>query len=239
MMQFKFNLNLNELTLDSIGSWPSVARMVTIILCGFIVLSAGLWLDTRTQLSELDSSKQQELALKTQFEVKQQQAAELQGYKLQLEQMHHVLAGLLRQLPKSAEVPGLLEDVSKQGLESGLEFRLIKPLPEVVKTFYAELPIEMEVRGTYHQIATFISKVSAMPRIVIFRDFKMILDTQNSSKKEKNVVGSATAGNSNATLAAKDFDANPLLTFHVVASTFRYLDAPTDGKHNNVKGANG
>jgi len=238
MMQLKrlnFNLNLNELTLDSIGSWPLVVRITTIILTGIIVLIIGLWFDTRAQINALESSKQQEIELKAQFEGKQQQAVELQAYKQQIMQMRHIFSGLLRQLPQSSEVPGLLEDISKQGLESGLEFRLIKPLPEVEKAFYAELPIEMEVRGTYHQIATFMSKVSAMSRIVTFNDFKMILDTGNANNgesKDKSVPGGASAAvNHVATL--KDFDADPVLNFHVVARTFRYIDIPKNATQLN------
>ena len=66
----------------------------------------------------------------------------------------------------------MLVDVSQTGLASGLEIQKFKPSAEEKKGFYAELPITLEVVGSFHQMATFISGIAALPRIVTISDLK-------------------------------------------------------------------
>jgi type IV pilus assembly protein PilO len=67
----------------------------------------------------------------------------------------------------------LLEDITRTGLGSGLEFEEIKLLPEVAQPFYIELPIQITVTGDYHDLATFVSGVAGLPRIVTLHDFDL------------------------------------------------------------------
>lgn len=69
---------------------------------------------------------------------------------------------------------GLLEDITRTGLGSGLEFEEIKLQPEVAQQFYIELPINIKVIGGYHDLATFVSGVSSLPRIVTLHDFEIL-----------------------------------------------------------------
>ena len=80
---------------------------------------------------------------------------------------------LLQQLPSDTEVPGLLDDITRTGLNSGLEFDEIKLMPEVVQQFYIELPIQITVAGSYHDFATFVSSVTSQDRIVTLHDFEI------------------------------------------------------------------
>ncbi len=80
---------------------------------------------------------------------------------------------LLRQLPETTEVESLLVDVSQTGLASGLEIKRFKPSEEEKKGFYAELPIELQVSGSFHQLAEFVSGIAALPRIVTIHDMKL------------------------------------------------------------------
>jgi type IV pilus assembly protein PilO len=73
-------------------------------------------------------------------------------------------------------VPGLLEDITNKGVESGLEIKKIELQAEQAKEFYIELPISIEVTGTYHDFGTFVSGIAALPRIVTLHDFKMSTD---------------------------------------------------------------
>ena len=90
---------------------------------------------------------------------------------------------LLKQLPSDTEVPGLLEDITRTGLGSGLEFEEIKLLPEVAQQFYIELPIQIKVVGGYHDLATFVSGVASLPRIVTLHDFDLVPAAAGSSSK--------------------------------------------------------
>ncbi len=82
-------------------------------------------------------------------------------------------AELLRQLPTQKEVPGLLEDISAIGQSAGLEIDLIALQPERKAQFYVELPISVQVRGTYHQMGDFVSGVAGIKRIVTLHDFSL------------------------------------------------------------------
>jgi type IV pilus assembly protein PilO len=112
------------------------------------------------------------------------QAANLEAYKEQMAEMEISFGALLRQLPSDTEVPGLLEDITRTGLGSGLEFEEIKLLPEVTQPFYIELPIQVVVVGSYHDLATFVSGVASLPRIVTLHDF----DTKPVSTESASVI---------------------------------------------------
>ena len=113
------------------------------------------------------------MSLKEQFAVKAHQAANLEAYTQQMTDMENSFGVLLRQLPSDTEVPGLLEDITRTGLDNGLEFEEIKLLPEVVQQFYIELPIQITVTGSYHSLASFVSGVAGLPRIVTLHDFEV------------------------------------------------------------------
>jgi type IV pilus assembly protein PilO len=196
------NVNINELDLANVASWPTAARAVLILFLMGGVIFLGYWFHTKDQLVELDSAVNKEEGLKVIFETKARQAANLEAYEKQLEEMRESFGAMLRQLPNQTEVADLLVDVSQTGLASGLEFELFKPLAETPKEFYAEMPISIRVIGGYHEFGEFISGVAALPRIVTIHD-----------------VSISPAGESD------------LLGMNLTAKTYRYIegDETTDG----------
>ena len=164
-------VDFSELDLNNIGSWPAAVRALACLIVLVAVLALGYFLHLTDLQDTLDRSKQEENDLKVQFTSKVKQAANLEEYKEQMKLMEASFEALLRQLPSDTEVPGLLEDITSAGLNSGLEFEEIKLLPEVIQQFYIELPIHVKVFGSYHDLATFVSAVAGMPRIVTLHDF--------------------------------------------------------------------
>ena len=164
------NMNLNELDLADVARWPTAARAVVILFLMGGVIFLGYWFHIKDQLIDLDSAVDKEEGLKVIFETKAKQAANLEAYEKQLEEMRESFGAMLRQLPNQTEVADLLVDVSQTGLASGLEFELFQPGSEVPKEFYAELPISIRVIGGYHEFGDFISGVAALPRIVTIHD---------------------------------------------------------------------
>jgi len=160
------NLELDQLELADVARWPAAARAVVILFLMGGVIFLGYWFHTKDQLVELEQVEQQEVDLRVIFEKKAQQAANLEAYEKQLEEMRESFGDMLRQLPNKTEVADLLVDVSQTGLASGLEFELFKPLAENPREFYAELPISIRVVGEYHEFGDFVSGVAALPRIV-------------------------------------------------------------------------
>jgi len=158
---------------DNIGTAPTSIKIGVFVTLFVIIIAAGLYFDTQEQLKVVETHAKKEVALKEEFKVKADQAAKLDLYKEQLAEMEASFGALLRQLPETTEVESLLVDVSQTGLAAGLEVKKFKPSDEEKKGFYAELPISLEVSGSFHQLATFISGIAALPRIVTISNMKL------------------------------------------------------------------
>jgi type IV pilus assembly protein PilO len=190
-------LELSSLDLNNVGSWPGAIKVIAGILVLVVVLALGYNFHLKDMQAELGRKEAEESSLKTQFSQKAFQAANLEAYKEQMQEMEISFGALLKQLPSDTEVPGLLEDITRTGLGSGLEFEEIKLLPEATRQFYIELPIQIRVVGAYHDLATFVSGVASLPRIVTLHDFEIVPSSAG--------IGSA-------------------LTMNVLAKTYRYND---------------
>ena len=165
------NIDINDLDTNNMGSWPPAIKAIAGALLMVLVLALGYNFYLSDLESQLDSKREEETTLKEQFASKARMAANLELYTQQMKEMENSFGVLLRQLPSDTEVPGLLEDITRTGLGSGLEFEEIKLLPEVTQPFYIELPIQITVTGAYHDLATFVSGVAGLPRIVTLHDF--------------------------------------------------------------------
>lgn len=166
-------IDINDLDLNNLGSWPAAVKSIAGAMVLIIVLALGYNVYLKDLLDQLDQSRATEVTLKEQFATKAFKAANLDAYKAQMTEMQTSFGALLRQLPSDTEVPGLLEDITRTGLGSGLEFEEIKLLPEAAQQFYIELPIQITVVGAYHDLATFVSGVASLPRIVTLHDFEI------------------------------------------------------------------
>jgi type IV pilus assembly protein PilO len=165
--------DLNNLTMDNIGTWPIPVKFATVLLLCAGVIGLGYWKLTMPKIEELKGVEAKEAELRTEFEGKQQKAANLEVLKQQLEDIKQTMGELLQKLPSKTQVPDLLQDISQTGLGSGLEFDIFKPSAEVPQEFYVELPIQIQVTGDYHQFGSFISGVAALQRIVTVHDVKI------------------------------------------------------------------
>jgi type IV pilus assembly protein PilO len=165
---------LRSLDPRDVGRWPWAVRAFFIAL-GFAVVAAFgwymfVWNDDRPLLQKAEAD---ELDLRAQFESKQQRAANLDAYRVQLSEMERSFGAMLRQLPGKTEVPNLLVDISQTGLAAGLTEKLFQPGSEKSNGFYAELPIKIKLVGSYHDFGRFVSGIAALPRIVTLNDIQI------------------------------------------------------------------
>lgn len=174
-------VDLADLDINNLGSWPAAIKVIACFLLLIVVLALGYNFHLKDLEADLDQRHAEEETLKQQFATKAFQAANLEAYKDQMKEMEESFGALLRQLPSDTEVPGLLEDITRTGLGSGLEFEQIKLLPEVTQQFYIELPIQISVLGRYEDLATFASGVASLPRIVTLHDFEIKPDATDES----------------------------------------------------------
>lgn len=91
----------------------------------------------------------------------------------EIQELEARLEESIAQLPAEKEIPSLLTQVNTQGRQAGLDFLLFRPGKGVSRGFYAEIPIELRVEGTYHALGIFFDRVSKMPRIVNVSDLKI------------------------------------------------------------------
>lgn len=164
---------LQGLNIANIGTSPLWVKVLMVSLICVGILFAGYYFHHKNQLQDLKRVQAKEQELRKTFEVKANKAANLELYKVQLEEMRRTFGTLLRQLPSKTEIPALIVDISQTGLASGLEIELFKPQPEVVQEFYAEKPISLRVKGDYHEFGTFASEIAALPRIVTLHNINL------------------------------------------------------------------
>jgi type IV pilus assembly protein PilO len=167
------DIDVNDLDINNIGNWPGIVKAIVITFVCAMVVGGVIYMDTSDQLGQLEKIQKEEDTLKIRLKAKAAKAAVLNELKAQLEDMREDFKKLSRQLPKDTEVPALLVDISQTGLSSGLEFNLFRPLPERPQEFYAELPIQINVTGTYHEFGNFVSGIAALPRIVTLHNIRL------------------------------------------------------------------
>ena len=130
----------------------------------FFYSSVGEELEVAT--TEVDTIKQ-EIAEKTGI------AANLDKFEGEVARLDAELNRALRELPDKREIDRLLDRISDKARDAGLEIRLFQPQGERLRDFYAEVPVQIEVRGTYHELASFFDEVAHLSRVVNVEDFKM------------------------------------------------------------------
>jgi type IV pilus assembly protein PilO len=174
------------------GRWPLAVRgffvAVIFVVCAGFAWYLLVWNEDRPVLQKAEAD---ELDLRSQFESKQQRAANLEAYKGQLGEMERSFGTMLRQLPGKTEVPNLLVDISQSGLAAGLQEKLFQPGSEKSNGFYAELPIRIRLVGSYHEFGAFVSGIAALPRIVTLHDIE--IQPVTGDKGYDNLVMDVTA----------------------------------------------
>ena len=148
------------------GVWPLPFQLGLCVIVLLALLAAGWQFHLKDQREQLAAEIAKEQEHKGNFERKQKRAANLNALREQMVEMKQSFGDMLRQLPNQTEIPGLIVDVSQTGLSAGLEFELFQPQQEQRAEFYARLPINIRVNGTYHQFGEFVSGIAQLPRIV-------------------------------------------------------------------------
>jgi len=192
--------DLKNLDPNNPGQWPLPIQLVVFVAVFVLILFLGWKFDWSDQRANIASLEQKELDLKGTFEKKQKKAANLEPLKEQMKEMQQSFGDMIRQLPNKTEVDALIVDISQTGLAAGLQFDLFKPSGERPGEFYATLPIQITVRGSYHQLGEFVSGIASLPRIVTVHNINI------SEAKEKAGATSDT------------------LTMSAIAQTYRALD---------------
>lgn len=158
---------LQSLDTSNPGGWSNEVKVFLIVLTMIAIVTSVYFMVVKDQRVQLEGLQKKELDLKQTFSFKNQKAAQLPAYKNQLEEMEVILKSMLRQLPSKNEMSDLIVDISQTALASGIENDLFEPGAETLKDFYAEKPISLRMKGSYHEFGAFVSGVASLPRVVI------------------------------------------------------------------------
>jgi len=145
---------------------PSLYRWLAIPV--FVVLLAVLyWYFLYQPYSEEMAALQERITSERQTVEKNQKiAAQLETFRTQVSELEARLHALLRELPESREIPGMIRQISDLGVRTGLQISLIKPMLEQRKEFYAEIPIQVRVKGQYHAVGRFFDDLAHLERVI-------------------------------------------------------------------------
>lgn len=183
------------------------------ILFGTVLLLAGgywylFFAPVSEQVVKLDEKVNGRNGLYVQISQEQGIADNLDKFLVEVDMLDVELKKAIAQLPDKREIHALLAKISDTASDSGLEVRMFKPQGESKKDFYAEVPVEIEVQGTFHQVATFFDAVGKMERIVALDRFNMIEPIEGEDRID--------------------------LKTRVIATTFRFLDESERPKQTEV-----
>ena len=162
--------DINDLDVNNAGIWPAPIKFIVVLIIFGLIAGGGYWFFIKDQYAQLERVERTEQELRKTYEEKAYQVANLEVFKAQMAEMEETFGALVRQLPSETEVPGLLEDITNTALGSGLALQEVKLQPEQRRDFYSELPINIRVSGSYHELASFVSSVASLPRIVTLHD---------------------------------------------------------------------
>jgi type IV pilus assembly protein PilO len=163
--------DLRRLDPKNIGNWPLGPKLGALVVLLVLIVFLSYWFDWQTQMEELEAHRAKEAQLRQTFLDKKKQAINLDAYRKQLGDIEKSFGALLRQLPSKSEMDALLTDINQAGLGRGLQFELFKPAAaETMTEFYAELPIQLRITGSYHDFGAFATDISRLSRIVTLND---------------------------------------------------------------------
>jgi type IV pilus assembly protein PilO len=180
----KANINLNELLAKFTdqfrdlngrhpGQWPLAPRVLCAVGVTVAVCAAGYFGYWSSQFEEQEAGLAQENKLREEYKLKTAQAINLDALRAQKAQVDQYVDRLQKQLPSKAEMAALLTDINQAGTGRGLQFELFKPQQVVVKDYYAELPIDIKITGSYHDIGAFTGDIANLPRIVTLNNLAL------------------------------------------------------------------
>ena len=152
--------------IDKVGKLSKLYRML--ISLGIILLFAGplVYFSYLPKMNKIEELNNQIVELDNKLTQVKNKARQLKSFEKQLAEAENEFKIVRKALPEKQEIPNLLASISQSGRDAGLEFILFQPRSEVDKEFYAEIPVNIQVTGSYHHLATFFDKVSRLPRIV-------------------------------------------------------------------------
>lgn len=202
------------ISMDSMLKLPTPKKIILLAVILVVIVGLYLYVFFIPGRNELNRSRAEMSRLTKELNESKAITRELQNFKEQIAKLNEELKTALTQLPNEKEIPEILKNISSLGKESNLEFTLFRPKPEEPQQFYAKVPIELAVLGSYHHIGFFFDKVSKLPRIINVVDFNM-----TRAKDVKGKIG----------------ETENLLKTSCMINTYRFIEKKSEEKKSEEK----
>jgi type IV pilus assembly protein PilO len=143
------------------------AAIFGLIAGGFIYFLYWPKLD---QINRLNTQLEK---LEKKLETAKRNAKDLKKFQAKMKEAEAQFRMAMKKLPEKEEIPSLLSSISDSGQQVGLEFLLFEPKAEKKKEFYAEIPVAMNIKGDYHNLALFFDQIARLSRIVNIKNIQI------------------------------------------------------------------
>ena len=167
------SVDWRDLDVKEAGGWPLLLKG----LCGALVLLVALlfmeWWVIGERRAALVSAQQQESRLLSDYRRQASEAVQLPKMREQIATLQDQMARLRAILPTDAEIPSLLDSISDAAVDNRLTIETIRLRPTVSQPHYVEQPLDIQVRGDFHQIARFAADIASLSRLVTQHDFTL------------------------------------------------------------------
>lgn len=177
--------------LDKLAGTPRNQRLALYALV-FVGLGALFWFMLYSPTTdEVGTLKDQQVQLQQEKTKVKARAENRDAFEAELLELNNELKQALRELPDQKEIPELVRRISNEGRRSGLEIRKFKTMPEVPRQYYAEVPVALEVYGSFHEVAMFFDRLAKLDRIVYVQDVELENPSERGGKVYLKVTGTA------------------------------------------------
>jgi len=174
-----------DLNLDKIFKLPLAQKVIILIAVNIILLGLFYYMFYESKLEESSTLQEELTKLQAKHAEQKKVIADLPKWRKENEELKVKFNELLKLLPNTKEIPSLLTNISYLAQDCGLEILLFQPQNEVVKGFYADIPVDMQVLGDYHNIGHFFDKVSKLKRIVNISDLTISTGKKKRTDSDK------------------------------------------------------
>lgn len=174
-------LKQDDLDLVNAGQWPSLIKLLSLLLLISSLVFASHWLLLNRYQEALSSAQKEQKTLLAHYQQRSFQAANLMAYQQQMQQMEEAFTRLLVFLPSENEVPHLLDNIQQQATQQHLEILAVNLKKPDVQGFYTQLPFEIKVQGDFHRLTHFMAGISRLDRIITLHNFSLIPDKTDPS----------------------------------------------------------
>jgi type IV pilus assembly protein PilO len=134
--------------------------------------------------AKIESLEKEHEKLAAEVEKARRVVGDLARLEAEYERLHDQWLSAQELLPEEKEMPELLRQVTTAGSRAGVEFALFEPSAQVQKEFHTEYPVKVTVRGNYHQVGSFLGRLSNMERIVNVSNLALVQPKESKVKKK-------------------------------------------------------